>query len=611
MKNKNVSIRIKLLATTISVLFLVVAATAAVNITQFKEVCIEALFERARADAQDLREAVQQGLQYFSLDSFSDMTQLLNLHLHKKFSYSYIADNKNIILYHSDGKTKGVKLDPRIYEKLKFSDKVNSVIIPTGKYYECVIPIVSDFDVKGTIHIGIQNKTVDDMALGLIVKNVGILIIALLVAVMCLLYLLTKNFTKPISELAKKVDYINSRFNLQKQVKEAAGDELKEFGVSFELMTKELEEKTVSRDYVKNIIENMNDALFVLSVTGKIITLNRAGKVLLNSTEEKILGRSFGDIVTDGEYIFKEKGIIDFSRSGESRNFETKIKAAGGQLVPVLLSTAEISGEKTSEKNIICAVKDITDIKKAQMLLQRAHDELEKRVEERTAELADANMKLNLDIIQRQRIEKQLRKSYEEMEMTFRGSVQALAKAVESRDPYTAGHQERVAALACAIAREMNLKESTVNEIYMSGVSHDIGKIGIPMEILNKKERLTDEEFAKIKTHPQVGYDILKAIEFPWPLAKIVLQHHERMDGSGYPNGLVNEDILLEAKIIAVADVVEAMAFARPYRGALGVDRALEEIMKNKGKLYDQAVADACEAVIKNKKFEFSIEKTE
>jgi len=184
-------------------------------------------------------------------------------------------------------------------------------------------------------------------------------------------------------------------------------------------------------------------------------------------------------------------------------------------------------------------------------------------------------------------------------------TIQALALTVEVRDAYTAGHQRQVTNLARAIATEMQLSKRHIDGIRMAGAIHDIGKIGVPIEILNKPLRLGDIEFALIKVHPVVGYNILKQIKFPWPVAKIVFQHHERMDGSGYPHGLSGEDILLEARILGVADVVEAMCSHRPYRPALGIDKALEEISKNKGILYDPQVVDTCLKLFTEKGFRF------
>ena len=188
------------------------------------------------------------------------------------------------------------------------------------------------------------------------------------------------------------------------------------------------------------------------------------------------------------------------------------------------------------------------------------------------------------------------------------GTVEAIAALYEKRDPYTAGHQRRVSQLACAIARKMGLPDEQIYGIRIIGVIHDIGKIAVPGDILSKPGRLSTEELSIIKTHPQVAYDVLKNLEFPWPVAETVLQHHERLDGSGYPNGISGEAIILEARILCVADVVESMVSHRPYRPALGAERALREIVRNKGVLYDPAVADACSKLSSNGGFEIDLE---
>jgi HD-GYP domain-containing protein (c-di-GMP phosphodiesterase class II) len=183
-------------------------------------------------------------------------------------------------------------------------------------------------------------------------------------------------------------------------------------------------------------------------------------------------------------------------------------------------------------------------------------------------------------------------------------TIQAIVMIVETRDPYTAGHQRRVSDLARAIATEMNLPIDMIDGIRMAAAIHDLGKIYVPVEILSNPTKLTNIEFNLIKIHPQSGYDILKDIDFPWPIARIVLEHHERMNGSGYPNGLAGDNILMESRILSVADVVEAMASYRPYRPALGIDAALEEIEKNKGTLYDNTVAAACLRLFREKGYQ-------
>jgi putative nucleotidyltransferase with HDIG domain len=196
-----------------------------------------------------------------------------------------------------------------------------------------------------------------------------------------------------------------------------------------------------------------------------------------------------------------------------------------------------------------------------------------------------------------------LRVANERLRMAMNGFVEALAMTVEMRDPYTAGHQNRVSSLACAITEELGFNEEQVEGIRLAAMIHDLGKITVPAEILNKPGRLTEMEFNLIKTHSRLGYEILKDIAFPWPIAQIVLQHHERLDGSGYPRGLTEKEILLEARIVAVADVIEAMASHRPYRPALRIDEALEEIERHKGRLYDSEVVDACFRLFRKKDF--------
>jgi len=209
-------------------------------------------------------------------------------------------------------------------------------------------------------------------------------------------------------------------------------------------------------------------------------------------------------------------------------------------------------------------------------------------------------------IAERKRAEKELKCYSEKLRELIEEITQAIAATAELRDPYTAGHQQRVAQLACAIAREMKLGKEIIKEIRVAGTLHDIGKIHIPSEILTKPGRLTEIEFNLIKTHPEAGYNILKTIEFPWPVAPVVFQHHERSNGSGYPSGLSAKDILPEARILAVADVVEAMSSHRPYRPACGIDKALAEISQNRGTLYDPQVVDVCLKLFAEKSFRFT-----
>jgi putative two-component system response regulator len=217
--------------------------------------------------------------------------------------------------------------------------------------------------------------------------------------------------------------------------------------------------------------------------------------------------------------------------------------------------------------------------------LKRVLAEREGRAELKTA-LTD--VQFNLDKFQR----------------AMEGFVQAISVAVEKRDPYTAGHQQRVAELACAMAEDMGLEQDEIYGLRMASVIHDLGKITVPAGILSKPGKLSNLEYELIKSHVQAGYDILKQIEFPWPLADVILQHHERLNGSGYPQGLTEGDIMLQARILAVADVFETIASHRPYRPSLGLDHAIDELNRNSGVLYDPAVVGSCLRIIKQERFQ-------
>jgi putative nucleotidyltransferase with HDIG domain len=201
--------------------------------------------------------------------------------------------------------------------------------------------------------------------------------------------------------------------------------------------------------------------------------------------------------------------------------------------------------------------------------------------------------------------EKTSRDSYEKLQRALGGTINALSSTTEFRDPYTAGHQRRVAKLAIEIAKRMHLSDDLIQSIAAAAILHDIGKINIPSEILSKPGKLSDIEMKIVRTHPVTSYEILKRIDYPWPVHTIALQHHERLNGSGYPNGLKGKDICIESRILAVADVVEAMASHRPYRSALGIEAALAEISQNSGTLYDTEATEICLAIFTENQFSF------
>jgi len=339
-------------------------------------------------------------------------------------------------------------------------------------------------------------------------------------------------------------------------------------------MERELRE---SKEWFSTTLNSIGDAVIATDKEGSITFMNSVAEALTGWRQEEALGKNLKDrvriILTDEAYSQKKnKGKI----SGEGRSIyyveQAMLINKGNHEIPVDYSDAPIRDEQGGVLGSVLVFRDVTERKQAQEELQQSFTKLRKTLDE---------------------------------------TVQSLASAVEMRDPYTAGHQERVAKLACAIAKEMGLPAGQVEGIRMAGIIHDIGKIYVPAEILNKPSRLNEAEIMLIKKHPQVGYDILKGIEFPWPIAQIVLQHHERMLGTGYPQGLSGGDILLEARIIGVADVVEAMYSHRPYRPSVGVEKTLQEISKNRAILYDPVVVDACIKLFTERGFKFEDEMKE
>ncbi|MBP7461459.1 MAG: HD domain-containing protein [Candidatus Delongbacteria bacterium] len=229
-----------------------------------------------------------------------------------------------------------------------------------------------------------------------------------------------------------------------------------------------------------------------------------------------------------------------------------------------------------------------------------------KEAETRAEVIEATNLQLLKEVSLRMQAENQLEKSLLDIQQVLQGVIQAISMTVEIRDPYTAGHQRRVSDLAYAIARQMKLSDEQADIIRMAGLLHDIGKVMVPAEILSKPGKLNLVEFSLIQMHPQVGYDILKSINFPWPIARIVHQHHEKLDGSGYPLHETKDNILLEAQILSVADMVEAIASHRPYRPSLGIETALEEIRKYQGVQLNSEAVDACITLFQEGLFAFT-----
>jgi PAS domain S-box-containing protein len=327
------------------------------------------------------------------------------------------------------------------------------------------------------------------------------------------------------------------------------------------------ERKRLEAQY-RTLIETSPDAIVLEDTAGKVLIANRrAVEMVGGKRPEDVIGHNYAEFIHPQD---RERGGAAFAaleRGDAVRDFEFTVRRLDGREVPAELSAAPVDGHGGRMQAVVAVIKDITARKAAEAEIRRNASRLQKSLTDTSS---------------------------------------ALAVTVEKRDPYTAGHQRKVTNLAATIGRQMGLNEQGLAGLYIGGILHDVGKIGVPAEILSKPGALREFEFALVKHHVEMGYDILKDIDFPWPVAEMILQHHERMDGSGYPRGLKGEAILPEARILAVADVVEAMASHRPYRPALGVEVALAEIRKNSGRLYDPVVAEACVKVFAEGRFTFA-----
>lgn len=264
------------------------------------------------------------------------------------------------------------------------------------------------------------------------------------------------------------------------------------------------------------------------------------------------------------------------------------------------------SDKPCSDYGVRCPVKEVME-NKTRIEVLHEHKVTGRTVWENIVAFPLASKDGKVDyVVETLRDVSDLHNTKEHLKHTLTGIIHILATTIEKRDPYTAGHQRRVAKLSIAISRELGFQKNGEDVLSLAAQIHDIGKISIPAEILSKPAKLTAEEFALIKSHSRIGHEILNGFDFGDPIAEIILQHHENIDGSGYPQGITGENILVEAKIIRVADTVEAMASHRPYRAELGIDAALEEINAKKGVFYDPVVVDACTSVFKKKEFKFA-----
>jgi PAS domain S-box-containing protein/putative nucleotidyltransferase with HDIG domain len=326
---------------------------------------------------------------------------------------------------------------------------------------------------------------------------------------------------------------------------------------------REKEALSAAEEQLRIVLENTHDIVFQLSPSGLIQYVSPKVKEIYGYEPQDLMGAHFKKTTPLSE-LKRALKVLESALSGkEITNFEINQVDANGKIIPM---EANVTPVRKDGK--IIAVEGILR-----------------------------------DITERKHAEEEAKRGTEKLVKAMENTIQAMAMIVEMRDPYTAGHQRRVTQLACAIAREIGISEDRIIGLRLAGLIHDIGKVRIPAEILTNPDGLSEAEFTMIKMHPMIGYEILKTIDLPWPIARIVHQHHERMDGTGYPLGISGEDIIPEARILAVADVVEAIASHRPYRPSFGIDVALDEISKRRQKLYDSKVVGACIRLFRKKGF--------
>jgi PAS domain S-box-containing protein len=309
----------------------------------------------------------------------------------------------------------------------------------------------------------------------------------------------------------------------------------------------------------RQIFDSMIDAVLVINRGLTITRLNKAAARLFRGNPKDLVGKSCFHLIYGRENpcdTCPHKGVLE---NGNHETFDEHIPHLGKTM---LIDVSPITEGNVTSSNYIHVLRDITEIKSIKLEQEKSQ----------------------LQLIQ-----------------SFKGIAQAMGKMVEQRDPYTAGHADGVSRLAVAIGYQMGLDEDTIEGLRVCGLLHDVGKISVPAEILTKPTKLTEMEFRMVKLHSSTGYEILKNVDFPWPVATVTLQHHERLNGSGYPEGLKGEQIIRESRILAVADVVDAMTTHRPYRPALGLGMALDEIRKGRGIIYDIETVDACLEVIEKR----------
>lgn len=363
--------------------------------------------------------------------------------------------------------------------------------------------------------------------------------------------------------------------------------------------------RLMENELMRLLFSGVTDLTYIYDTEGNILFLNKVFEKFTGHRPEEFYGKPFSTLFDENNL----KKVMDaYARTlkGESSQYELYFK---NTKVLCEYRNFPVNDEKGNLVGVMGIARDITARKQAEDGLRVLNDSLEKRMVEHSAKLAEVNEELMVEINYRKQLEKKFQQDIEKTQKSLYGIIQTLALTVESRDSCLIGHQKRVAHLACLIAEEMGLSRDRIHGVRLSSLLHDIGRVSVPMEIISKPGQLTESELDVIKNHPRVGYDILRDIEFPCPVDQIVLQHHERVNGSGYPSGLSGKDILLEAKILGVADVIDAMTSPRLYRQPFDPDKALYEISQNRGVLYDFSVVYACLAIFNEKGFKLEQER--
>jgi len=352
------------------------------------------------------------------------------------------------------------------------------------------------------------------------------------------------------------------------------GGKIGEYFLYRDIRDRKAAERALAKEkaFLEQLFENAPEGIIVTDRNGRIQRVNRGFIEIFGYGRDELVGFEVDNLIVPREYRAEAADFTRRGDRGEKFSFEGVRQRKDGRLLDVSFLGVPVFSEE-GQLGVYAIYRDISARKAAERALLTNREDL--------------------------------KRSLQQMDRAWKQTVEVLSSTAEARDPYTAGHQRKVAQLAGEIAREMGQGERFVEGVVLASLVHDIGKIVVPSELLSKPGRLTPLEFDLIRVHPGAGASILGSIDLPWPLAEIVLQHHERMDGSGYPKGLAGESILREARILAVADVVEAMASHRPYRPALGVGRALEEVEAGRGRLFDENVVDACLFLFREKGFTF------